>query len=246
MRLTVLGPWGAYPAAGEASAGYLVEHQGHQLLLDCGSGVLSVVQKHTRLQDLSAAIISHRHHDHIADLGCLQYACLIDSDLRRREVPLPIYIASDGLSTNEPYRSMKGSEIRSVSEHDVLHLHGMECSFFKTFHEVYCLGIKIKAGGKTIVYTADSCFDESLISFCQGADLLIAETSFYAEFQNARQYGHMNTTEVGYLAKMARPGKVILTHLPHFGNREQLVDEVSQQYDGEIFLAKCGLNFEIV
>ncbi|WP_028551722.1 MBL fold metallo-hydrolase [Paenibacillus sp. UNC451MF] len=245
MRLTVLGPWGAYPTAGEATAGYLLEHNGQKILLDCGSGVLSVVQKYVKLEELSTAFISHRHHDHIADLGCLQYACLIDSDLDKRRDPLQIYIGGEAVSESDPYRTMKGSVVHSVLENDIWNLHGMEWSFFKTFHEVYCLGVKIIVDNKTLVYTADTYFDESLIRFCKDADVLIVETSFYADIQNARQYGHMNSMEVGQLAKMANPGKVVLTHLPHFGNTASLVEEVKQNYSGEVVLAKSGLVFDL-
>lgn len=245
MRVTVLGPWGAYPAAGEATAGYLLEYKGKKILLDCGSGVLSVAQKYARLEELSTTFISHRHHDHIADLGCLQYACLIDSDLAKRSESMQIFIAGESLNESDMYRTMKGSEVRSVTEHDEWDLHGMKFSFFRTFHEVYCLGVKITDGSKTIVYTADTYFDESLIGFCKDADVLIVETSFYAEIQDAKRYGHMNTIEVGYLAKMANPRKVVLTHLPHFGDPSALVDEVKQQYAGDVLLATSGMVIEL-
>lgn len=75
--------------------------------------------------------------------------------------------------------------------------------------------------------------------------MLVVETSFYADIQNAKQYGHMNTTEVGYLAKMANPRKVVLTHLPHFGDPSSLVEEVKQQYTGDVLLAESGLVIEL-
>ena len=36
MRLTVVGGCGAWPAAGQACSGYLVEHDGFRLLIDPG------------------------------------------------------------------------------------------------------------------------------------------------------------------------------------------------------------------
>jgi ribonuclease BN (tRNA processing enzyme) len=36
MRLTVLGGCGAWPGAGQACSGYLVEHDGFRLLVDLG------------------------------------------------------------------------------------------------------------------------------------------------------------------------------------------------------------------
>lgn len=244
MKLTVLGHWGAYPAADEATAGYLIEHEGKHLLVDCGSGVLAQLQKHIKLTELSQVIITHAHYDHIADLGCLQYACLIDTDLKQRWEPLPIHFAQEPHSddaTLVAYKSMMGSEIIRFSDPDRFELDGLRFSFMKTFHGAYCVAVKIQFENKTIVYTADTYYDDSLIDFCRDADLLIAETSFYAEFMNARDYGHMNAAEVGQLAAKADVKKLILTHLPHFGNIGILAEEAAEFYKGECLLARCGL-----
>ncbi|MCQ6558796.1 MBL fold metallo-hydrolase [Paenibacillus mendelii] len=240
MRITVLGPWGAYPKAGDATAGYLVEYDNRSMLVDCGSGVLAQLQNYKPLHDLNSVLISHRHYDHIADLGCFQYACLIDTDLERRSEPVPIYIAEDP-DRELPYKSMKGSSIERIFAEERLAEGELEVSFFRTFHEAYCVGMSFEYKGKKLVYTADTCYHESLIRHCADADVLIAETSFYADMKDASKYGHMNAAEVGLLAKEAGVGKVVLTHLPHFGDVAQLASEVAEVYDGEIITAYSGL-----
>lgn len=243
MKITVLGPWGAYPKAGEATAGYLIEHEGRNILIDCGSGVLAQLQQYKSLDELDYVFISHGHYDHIADLGCLQYACLIDTDLGRRDKLLPIYMAGEK-DGKLPFKSMSGSEIRRIEAGQSVDLDGFHISFFKTFHGAYCLGMVIRANGLTIVYTADTYYDESLIQYCSGADILIAETSFYTEIRDARKYGHMNAEEAGKLANKADAGKLILTHLPHFGKVERLAVEAAAVYSGEIEVAYCGMVIE--
>jgi ribonuclease BN (tRNA processing enzyme) len=242
MKLTLIGPWGAYPRAGEATAGYLLEHGDEKILIDCGSGVLSKLQSYIALNQLTSVFISHMHHDHVADLGCLQYACLIDTDLKRRAKPLPIYVASESKEAELAYHSLSGSEVISLYETDIYERQGLSFTFFKTFHGAFCLAMKVRANGKTIVYTADTYYDESLIPFCKDADLLIAETSFYAEF-TARNYGHMNTAEVGTLAAQANVKKLVLTHLPHFGDLETLPFQVREHYKGDVVLGASGLEF---
>jgi ribonuclease BN (tRNA processing enzyme) len=37
MKLTVLGATGGFPARGTATSGYLLELDGHYILIDCGS-----------------------------------------------------------------------------------------------------------------------------------------------------------------------------------------------------------------
>lgn len=239
MKLTVLGPWGAYPKAGEASAGYLLEIADKKILLDCGSGVLSVLQKYIPLHELSAVFISHHHHDHVADLGCLQYARLIDTDLGIRKNELNLFIADDEKASL--YKPMIGTNPILIYEKSEVSMGGdVEFSFFKTFHDGHCLGMRIQYNGKVIVYTADTYYNDSLIEYCKDADLLIAETSFYAEYE-AKKYGHMNTLEVGKLATEANVKRLVLTHLPHFGNVQQLMDEVKDIFAGEALLAETGL-----
>lgn len=44
--------------------------------------------------------------------------------------------------------------------------------------------------------------------------------------------GHMTSEEAGRVANMAKVGKLILTHLPHYGNLNQLKTEAGEQYRG--------------
>jgi ribonuclease BN (tRNA processing enzyme) len=176
-------------------------------------------------------------------MGRLQYACLIDTDLGLRTSTLPIFVADE--SNNSQYQAMIGTEIRRISVEEALSIQGLQFTFFKTFHGVYCLAAKVQSPYKTFVYTADTFYDESLVNFCANTDMVIAETSFYKSFTDAKKYGHMNTIHVGTLAQKANIGRVILTHLPHFGELECLAQEVGEIYNGEIKLAYCGMVIQL-
>lgn len=84
MKVTVIGYWGGFPAANEATSGYLFEHEGFRMLVDCGSGVLAKLQNYVSVEKLDAVVVSHYHHDHVADIGPLQYARLIKKISERR------------------------------------------------------------------------------------------------------------------------------------------------------------------
>lgn len=73
MKLTVLGCLGAYPYKGEGTSSYLLESEGFHLLIDAGSTTLVRLENYLDPLKLDAVILSHYHHDHIADLGVLQY-----------------------------------------------------------------------------------------------------------------------------------------------------------------------------
>lgn len=243
MKLTVIGYWGGYPAAEEATSGYLVQHDGYNLLIDCGSAVVSNVQRYINIEDLNSVIISHYHHDHVADVGPLQYACLIKSKLGQLKKPLEIYghqYDEEGFRrlAMEPYtRSI------SYSGYEEICVGPFDISFIKTKHPVICFGIRIKCAGKEIVYTADGSFTKELINFSRNADLLLCECNFYAS-QDGSSSGHMNSTDAAVISGAAAVKKLILTHLPHYGNHRELLMDAQRHYKGEVELAKSGLTFE--
>ncbi|MCP8615526.1 MBL fold metallo-hydrolase [Salirhabdus salicampi] len=242
MKVTVIGYWGAYPQVERATSSYLLECDGFTCLLDCGSGVLSRLQKYKSISDLDAIVLSHYHHDHIADVGSLQYAFLIDNLLHQRNRTWPIY----GHHENEErFQSLfhTATEGKAYKAGDVMTIGPFQFQFLKTVHPVPCYAMKITDGKSTIVYTADTSFFEDLIPFCQNADLLIAESSFY-KGMDSTSAGHMTSDECGKIANRASVRELWLTHLPHFGNVSELKREASEEYDGKIYLADEGLSWE--
>ena len=88
MRLTVLGSCGAYPEAGQACSGYLVEHDGFRLLVDLGYAVVPELLRHLTAAGVDAVFISHGHPDHCADLNPLLRARVLGGEALP---PLPVY-----------------------------------------------------------------------------------------------------------------------------------------------------------
>jgi len=244
MKVTIIGHWGGYPKADEASSGYLVEHEGFHLLLDCGSGVLSKLQKTIQPEMLNGVIISHYHPDHIADIGVLQHARLIKGFLGKKVECLPIYAHS--LNEQEfsklTYKDItKGIAYQSGK---VLRVGPFSIRFLKTNHPVDCYAMRLEAGGHSLVYTADTSFKEEFISFSQEADLLLCECNFYGH-QDGKNAGHMTSFDGGDLAQAAKVKQLVLTHLPHYGDLVQLKEEAATRFDGSILLAQYGLNLTL-
>jgi len=244
MKLTVIGHWGGYPSKNEASSGYLLEHDGFQLLVDCGSGVLAKMQNIIGPENLDAVILSHYHPDHIADIGVLQHARLIQGLLGKDVPTLPIYGHDEN---REEFRRLSYKEItKGIAYHPAKHLMigPFQITFLQTNHPVPCYAMRIEANGKAIVYTADSAYKEEFIEFAKNADVLLCECNFYGS-QNGKKAGHMNSFEAGRLAQKATVSQLILTHLPHYGQISELVHEASSEYTGIIKLAEEFLTIAV-
>ncbi|MYL73139.1 MBL fold metallo-hydrolase [Halobacillus litoralis] len=241
MKVTIIGYWGAYPAAGSATSGYLFEKDGFSMLVDCGSGVLSRLQQFKKVEDLDAVVLSHYHHDHIADIGPLQYAFLVQNTLAGTKETLPIYGHKEekGKFETLTHQYTKGM---AYNPDQTLEVGPFSIQFQKTNHPVPCYGMRISDGEDTAVYTADTSYFREWAKFAKNADLLITDTNFYKDM-DGRKAGHMTSAEAATIAAEANVKNLWLSHLPHFGQLTKLRQEAEDIYSGTIQLADEGLTW---
>ncbi|MBE3589514.1 MAG: MBL fold metallo-hydrolase [Firmicutes bacterium] len=220
MTLTVLGCQGPYPGPGGATAGYLVEAGGFRLLLDCGSGVLSQLGRHCPPEALDAVVLSHLHHDHIADMGVLGYALQTESSLGRRSGPLPVY------ATREPAEVFERLRYRDVfavhplnpaSPPEELVIGPFRARFAPTVHALPCLAVRLECGGRALAYSADTGWTEAVPELARGAHVFICEASFMEPEEPGKGPGHLTGRQAGEMARRAGVERLLLTHLyPRF------------------------------
>ena len=235
MKLSIIGYWGAYPEAGGATSGYLLQNENTNILIDCGSSVISKLQNIIKLPELDAVILSHYHADHMADIYCLQYAALIDMQLGRREKPLPIYALVDETHF-ETLNFQECTEAIAIREESTVTIGDFHFNFIKTMHPDPCFAIRITENEKTITYTADTGWFDALVDFARYSDLLLCEASLYNRNIGMVE-GHLTAGEAGKLANMAEAEYLVLTHLPHFGDINDLVKEAKAEFKGKIEIA---------
>ncbi|SFD37308.1 Ribonuclease BN, tRNA processing enzyme [Lentibacillus persicus] len=242
MKLTIIGYWGGYPAPGGATSAYLLEQDDFTLLIDAGSGALSKLQHTKHVMDLDAVILSHYHNDHVADIGVLQYAWLVQSYIRERNEILPIYGHTED---EEGFKALthKNTEGIPYDPDAALEVGPFTITFLRTEHPVPCFGMRITDGETVLVYTADTAFKEEWYDFARDADFLITDCNFY-EHQDGSGTGHMTSKEGAMIAEEANAGKLILSHLPQYGDNRNLVKEAKQYFSGSIQLAAEDLVWE--
>jgi len=242
LKVTIIGCWGGFPRVGEATSGYLIEHDNYKLLLECGSGVVSSLQKKIDLGNLDAVLITHYHYDHCCDIGPLQYARQIKTQLGQINKALPIYAPK-----GEFFELLKWEDYtlgQSFNETSNLSIGPFQASFIKNIHPVESYSVKITCENKIVSFTSDTSYFDDLSSFFYASDLLISECSFYADMDGTKA-GHLNSSQAGILAENAKVKKLILTHLPHFGELNNLVSQAKEYYKGELELAKFMMEIDI-
>ena len=162
FKLTIIGWWGAYPGAGQATSGYLLQTGKTNILIDCGSGVLGQLQRYLDLEKIDAVVLSHYHHDHVADLGCLQYAARVLMDLGKRELPLAIY----GHAQDHHFEGLTYHEFtvgHTIDTQTEVQLGDAVWTFWPNVHPDPCYSMRIASRGKVLAYISDTQWHDGLV-----------------------------------------------------------------------------------
>ncbi|MFC4651510.1 MBL fold metallo-hydrolase [Lactococcus nasutitermitis] len=230
MKLTALGVLGGYPMRDQGTTSYLLQSEsGFNLLLDAGSRAVTELEHELAPTCLDAVILSHYHEDHIADLGVLrQYRQLYPRGKDWDGMILPIYghdentyefakLTLDGVSEGHAYDVVNGTKVGPF-----------DITFLKTVHPVvnYAMRIVERKTGQVLIYTGDTGYFSELVDFSQNADLLLADVYFFEDKE--KMPNHLSSVEAGNIAHEAGVKKLVLTHLPQFGDLKKLYEEAQE------------------
>lgn len=244
MKIIPLGIWGGYPKANSATSSFLIEHEGFHCLFDCGSGVLSSLQNYIALDELNAVVVSHYHADHIADIGSLQYSRLIQYYLGHPSPPLPIYSHAQDKEQFAKLTYKEQTIGMEVQAHQTVQIGPFTVTFCPTVHPVYCLAMKFTVDGKSAVFTADTEWTDKLVTFAHKTDILFCEANLYEEHIGISP-GHLAGSQAGILAQQANIGQLVLTHLPHHGDINEILNEAKQTFSGSVEIAEVGKQYKL-
>jgi ribonuclease BN (tRNA processing enzyme) len=242
MRLTVLGGCGAWPEAGAACSGYLIEQDGFRLLVDPGYATVPRLLGLVGAELIDAVFVSHGHPDHCADLNPLLRARAMHDD---PPPPLPVYALPGALDAvlalDRPGMLDAAYTLREFAAGDAFAIGPFAAVTRPLPHWVPNAGLRITAGDRTLAYTGDSGPSTEVVELARDADLLLAEATHLEPVADDVRAFLASPRVAGRQARQAGVRRLLLTHLWPGTDRSAALAEAAGEYPGEIGIAEAGL-----
>jgi ribonuclease BN (tRNA processing enzyme) len=247
MKVIILGTSAAFAAKDECCSSYLITAGGKNYVIDTGAGSFSVLQHYITYKDIHCILLSHLHADHCSDIYTLRYAVYVAQRDGLMEKPVPIYMPK---SPKRTYSFIKGAIkneflIEEIQDGLMITLNELKVSFLRGEHPVQCYAMRFEHNNNIIVYTADTKSFDELVSFSSKADLLIADATLQNRDRSMEEMGHMTAQTAATLARDAGVKRLVLTHIWPEYDRQQTLNEAKSFFDGELFVGKRGLSFNL-
>jgi ribonuclease BN (tRNA processing enzyme) len=252
VRLTVLGKSPSWQDVDGACSGYLVEHEGFRLLLDCGCGVFAKLRRFADYATVDAIVISHLHADHFLDLVPFSYALTYAP---RAEPPgHPALYAPPG--ARDCFRRVTGAwgderlieKAFTLREYDPaapLAAGPLQVRFQPVPHVGATHAVEVRAAtGGRLTFSADGAPSEALWTFARDTDLLLIEATL-PEPEPEEPRVHMTAAEAGEHGRKAGARRLVLTHLTDELDPVRARQEAEREFGGPVAVAQEGAVYEL-
>ena len=239
LSVTVLGASGSYPGPGAACSGYLVRTPAATVWLDAGSGTMAELQQHTSLDDVTAVVLSHAHMDHWSDIEGFSVA--LAYGLHKSGVP--VYAPADLADAVD----RESFVWRRIDDGDTACIGDQTWTFSRTDHPVETYAARVEAGGRSLVYSADTGPGWSITTFGEGPDLALMEATYLAHQEGSAGGGavHLSAMQAGLDARRAGAKAVLLTHVWPANDREATRREGSEAFGAPVDVAVQGRTYRV-
>lgn len=222
------------------------------MLLDCGSGVLHrMATLGIDWVGITDIAITHFHADHVGDLAPYVIAARYGT-LPPRAEPLRV-IGPPGIrQLMERLAELFGStviepgfplEIVELPAEEGLDLGDESILRSRAVpHTDESVAYSLERGGRRLVYSGDTAFDEGLADWAHGCDLLLMECSLP---QVMATPNHLTPEQCALLAERARPEMLVLTHFYPPVEALDIPAIVGIRFGGRVVLAEDGWVTEV-
>ncbi len=246
MRLTVLGACGAWPEAGQACSGYLIEQDGFRLLVDVGYATVPRLLQRVAAERIDAVFITHGHPDHCADLNPLLRARVLRDNPAG---PLPVYalpgVLDAVLALDRPQTLARAYILHELTVGARLDIGPFQAQTRLLPHWVPNVGVRLSAGGRVLAYTGDSGPSAEVVELARDADLLLAEATFVDHVPEESAHDLCSARQAGRQAAQAGARRLLLTHLQPGTDHAAARAAACDGYDGELGVAVADLVLDL-
>jgi ribonuclease Z len=281
FRVTLLGTGVPIPSPERFGPSTLIEAGDQKLLIDAGRGAtIRLYQLNVPIGRIDALLLTHYHSDHTCGIPDLWLTGWLQSHFGTRKTPFRVigptgavtlmshleqaYAADIKIRVLDEKLSLEGIAI-SVSEYNrdgvVYEKNGVKAIAFEVDHGDMikpAYGYRIEFGGRVAVISGDTRYNQNVIKYGAGADLLVHEVAaarpeLMKEAYIRRIIGHhVMPREAGVVFALTKPKLAAFTHVVQLASDrippptvDEMMAETRQTYDGPLQFGEDLMCFEI-
>lgn len=281
FRVTLLGTGVPIPSPDRFGPCTLVEAGDRKFLIDAGRGAtIRLSQLNVPIGCIDVQLLTHFHSDHTSGVPDVWLTGWLESYFGRRRTPYRVIGPTGARALIENLERAYALDIKiriadeklpvsgiatDVTEFDAdgtfYEKDGVKVIAFEVDHgDVIkpCYGYRFEYGGRVAVFSSDTRYNQNVIEYGAGADLLVHEVaSARPELMNEpyvrRIIGHHTTPrEAGLIFAQTKPRLAAFTHIVLLGSErippptiDDVVAETRQTYDGPLVVGEDLMKFDI-
>jgi ribonuclease BN (tRNA processing enzyme) len=254
-RLVVLGSCGAWPEAGRACSGFVLEHDGFRVVLDLGYATLPrllALVGSPVADGVDAVVVTHRHADHAVDLHGLFRARWFG---RRDAAALQLFAPAGVIDLVAALEEDGAAAVGRVFDWHPLPAMAYQVGPFRLEswalpHFVPNAGVRLSTPTLTVAYTGDTGPDPALVEMGRAADLYIMEATDRDQQGStlsapSGQRLHLTARDAAQAATAAGARRLLLSHFWPGNDRQVSRSAATAAFPGEVLLADEGLEIRL-
>jgi ribonuclease Z len=281
FRVTLLGTGVPIPSPDRFGPCTLIEAGDRKFLVDAGRGAtIRLYQLDVPIGRIDVQLLTHFHSDHTVGLPDVWLTGWLSSPFGRRTWPYRIIGPAGTRELIEHLERAYAPDIRIRVADEKLPLSGVatEVAEFDRDGVVYdqdgvkviafevdhgdvikpCFGYRFEYAGRVVALSSDTCYNENVIRYGAGADLLIHEVASARPALMQEPYirriiaHHTTPRDAGRVFAQAKPKLAAYTHIVLLGSEEippptidDIVSETRQTYGGPLAVGEDLMSFEI-
>jgi len=281
FRVTLLGTGVPIPSPERFGPSTLVEAGDQKFLIDAGRGAtIRLYQLKVPIGRIDVQLLTHYHSDHVSCLPDVWLTGWLESHFGTRKTPYKVIGPTGAKRLMENLERAYADDIKirvadeklplsgiatDVVEFDrdglVYEKSGVKVIAFEVDHgDVIkpCYGYRFEYGGLSAVFSSDTRYNQNVIKYGAGADLLVHEVAsarpeLMKEAYVQRIIGHHTTpSEAGRVFAQTKPKLAAYTHIVQLGSDrippptiDDMLAETRQTYSGPLVAGEDLMAFEI-